>query len=308
MPEVTVVAPAFNERETLPEFHRRLVAALAGEDYELLVVDDGSRDGTAQVVAQLAAADPRVRLLALSRNFGHQAAVTAGLDHAQGRAVVTIDADLQDPPEFIPALLERWRAGADVVHAVRHVRPGEAHWRLWLIRTFYRWFGRIAGLESFPGNSGDFRLIAGPALDALRALPERTRFLRGLVSWVGFCQETAVYEREERFAGTSKYPLTKLVRLAADGIISFSAVPLRLAAACGAVFSVVAMLAIPVIVVLRVAHVYSVPGTATVSILVLFVGGVQLVFLGIFGEYLARIYDEGKGRPVYLVAPESPRG
>jgi polyisoprenyl-phosphate glycosyltransferase len=304
MPAVSIVVPAYNEEETVPEFHRRLAAALAHEDFELVFVDDGSADRTAAVVRGLAAEDDRVRLVRLSRNFGHQAAVTAGIDAARGEAVVTIDADLQDPPETIPLLLERWRDGADVVHAARHVRPGEPRWRLWMIRAFYRFFGKIAGLESYPGNSGDFRLIAGPALEAVRGLTERTRFLRGLVSWVGYRQETVYYEREARFAGVSKYPLTKLVRLAADGVISFSAIPLRLAAVAGALFSLVALLAIPVIVVLKIVGAYTVPGTATLSILVLFVGGVQLVFLGVIGEYLARVYEEDKRRPVYLVRPD----
>lgn len=306
MPEVTVVAPAFNEAESLPELHRRVAAALAGEDYELLIVDDGSSDATGALVAALARSDPRVRLLRLSRNFGHQAAVTAGLDHARGRAVVTIDADLQDPPELIPTLLDRWRAGAQVVHAVRHVRPGEPRLRLVAIRGFYRLFGRIAGLDSFPGNSGDFRLIADEALEALRGLPERSPFLRGLVSWIGYEQVTVFYERDVRFGGTSKYPLTKLLQLALDGIISFSAVPLRLAAALGAIFSMLAFLAVPVILVLRMTGLYSVPGTASIHILVLLVGGVQLVFLGILGEYLARSYDENKSRPIYLVAHRAP--
>ena len=168
---------------------------------------------------QIAAADRRVRCLHLSRNFGHQAALTAGIDAAQGDAVVTIDADLQDPPEFIPELLADWRAGADVVHAVRHVRPGEPRMRLWAIRAFYRVFERISGLQDFPGNSGDFRLINRMAADALRSLPEHNRFIRGLVSWVGFRQISIEYEREERFAGSSKYPLSKLLRLATDGVV-----------------------------------------------------------------------------------------
>jgi dolichol-phosphate mannosyltransferase len=301
MPTVSVIAPVFNEQESVREFHRRVSSALTGEDYELVLVDDGSSDDSPAILAELAAGDPRVRVLALSRNFGHQAAITAGLDNARATAVVTMDADLLDPPEFIPVLLDRWRQGADVVHAARKIRHDEPRWRLFMIRIFYWLFGRIAGLDNFPGNSGDFRLVSGPALGALKQLPERTRFLRGLVAWVGFRQETVYYDRDARYAGDSKYPLRKLMRLAADGIFTFSAVPLRLASIFGATFSVLALLAIPVVVLLRLTGIYSVPGTASIHILVLLVGGVQLVFLGVIGEYLARIYDEGKHRPIYVL-------
>jgi glycosyltransferase involved in cell wall biosynthesis len=298
---ISVVAPVFNEIETLPEFHRRVTTALAGHRYELVLVNDGSTDGSAELLEELAASDPAVRPIHLSRNFGHQAAVTAGLDAARGAAAVTIDADLQDPPEVIPRLLEEWSAGADVVHGVRHERRGESRRRLFFIRAFYRVFNRLSGLSSFPGNSGDFRLISRRALDALNALPERNRFVRGLVSWVGYRQVSIVYERDARYAGSSKYPLTKLMRLAADGILSFSAVPLRLAAWLGLLMSLTAFLAIPVVVVLRLAGLYHVSGIASVHILVLLVGGIQLLFLGVLGEYLARDYDETKRRPVYVI-------
>ncbi|MGH2956571.1 MAG: glycosyltransferase family 2 protein [Solirubrobacterales bacterium] len=307
---ISIVAPVYNELETVSELHRRISAALDGEDLELILVDDGSTDGTAEMLEELAGSDPRVRPVHLSRNFGHQAAVTAGIDAARGAAVVTMDADLQDPPEVIPALLEAWRNGADVVHAVRESRAGEPRPRLAAIRFFYRVFSRLSGLRDFPGNSGDFRLIGGPALDELKRLPEHARFVRGLVSWVGFRQVSVAYEREARFAGSSKYPVRKLARLALDGIVSFSAFPLRLAAFLGLIFSAVAFLAIPVIVVLRLAGLYEVPGTASVHIIVLFVGGTQLFFLGVVGEYLARTYDEVKRRPVYIVAapPVRPTG
>jgi dolichol-phosphate mannosyltransferase len=299
---VSVVAPVYNEFETLPEFHRRVAAAMAGRHYELVLVDDGSTDGSGALIQMLAADDPAVRPVHLSRNFGHQAAVTAGLEIARGAAAVTIDADLQDPPEVIPRLLEAWEAGADVVHGVRSERRGESRRRLFVIRAFYKVFGRISGLSSFPGNSGDFRLISRKALDALNALPERNRFVRGLVSWVGFRQTNVVYERDARYAGSSKYPLRKLFGLAADGILSFSAVPLRLAAWLGLVMSIVAFAAIPVVVILRLAGLYRVSGIASLDILVLLVGGIQLLFLGVLGEYLARNYDETKRRPVYVLA------
>ena len=303
---VSVVAPVYNEVETLPEFHRRVTAALAGREYELVLVDDGSTDGSGGLIARLAASDQAVRPVHLSRNFGHQAAVTAGLEAARGAAAITIDADLQDPPEVIPKLLDEWSAGADVVHGVRHERRGVPRRRLLAIRAFYRVFQRLAGLASFPGHSGDFRLISRPALDALNALPERNRFVRGLVAWVGFRQVSVVYERDARYAGRSKYPFRKLLQLAADGILSFSAVPLRVAAWLGLAMSLTAFLAIPVVVILRIAGLYEVSGIASIHILVLLVGGIQLLFLGVLGEYLARDYDETKRRPVYILGEAPP--
>lgn len=304
-PSISIVTPLLNEVDSLAELHRRLSSALEGENYELVLVDDGSTDGTRPALLRLSAHDARVRPVFLSRNFGHQAAVTAGIDHARASTVVTIDGDLQDPPEVIPRLLERWRAGAEVVHAVRHVRPGEPRIRLLAIRTFYRVFSRVGGLDSFYGNAGDFRLLAGPALIAVRDLPERNRFVRGLVSWVGYRQAVVEYEREERFAGVSKYPFSKLLRLALDGIVAFSTVPLRLATLVGVCLSALAFLAVPVIAVLRLFDLYEVPGIASVHVLVLLIGGVQLVFLGIIGEYLGRAYDESKQRPVYLTMPQA---
>jgi len=302
---VSVVVPVYNEADGLREFHRRLSGALVGETHEILLVDDGSSDGTAELLRELAAQDRAVRPVRLSRNFGHQAALSAGMELARGNAVVTIDADLQDPPEFIPVLLAAWRQGADVVHATRTVRPGEPRLRLVLIRIFYGLFARLSSMPSFPGNAGDFRLMSRVALDALLSLPERNRFLRGLAAWVGFRQVSLVYERDPRYAGESKYPFTKLVRLALDGIVSFSTAPLRVSALLGVLFAGLAFLAIPVVVVLRLAGLYAVSGIASVHILVLGLGGLQMIFLGVIGEYLARSYDEAKGRPVYLLAPDT---
>jgi glycosyltransferase involved in cell wall biosynthesis len=304
---ISVVAPVYNEVETLPEFHRRVASALEGRPYELVLVDDGSWDGSAELIRELARRDSCVRGIHLSRNFGHQAAVTAGLEEARGAAAITLDADLQDPPEVIPTMLERWCEGADVVHGVRHERRGESRRRLLFIRAFYRVFNRMSRLPDFPGDSGDFRLISRPVLDALNALPERNRFVRGLVSWVGFRQTSVVYERDARFAGGSKYPLAKLIRLAADGIVSFSAIPLHLAAWLGLFMSATAFLAIPVVAVLKLAGLYAVSGIASIHILVLLVGGIQLLFLGVLGEYLAHDYDETKRRPVYIVGERSGR-
>lgn len=301
---VSVVVPLYNEEETLPELYRRLCAVLDDRPFELVLVDDGSCDRTPSMLRELADSDARVRVLVLSRNFGHQAALTAGLEHARGDAVVSLDGDLQDPPEVIPRMLAEWEEGYDVIVGVRHERPGEPRWRLWAIRTFYRLFAKIAQLDAYEGNAGDFRLFDRRALDALNALPERNRYVRGLSTWVGFRHTVVAYERDVRFAGESKYPLRGLLGLAANGVLSFSIVPLRLSAGIGLTFSVLALLAIPVIILLKLLGVYEVPGTASIHILVLFVGGIQLVTLGIIGEYLGRTYDEVKRRPAYLLASD----
>ena len=289
----------FNEEAAGGQFYDRLRSALEGVPWELLAVDDGSTDGTGEMLKGLAETDGRVRVLRLSRNFGHQAALTAGLDHAQGDVVVTMDADLQDPPELIPPMLDEWRRGADVVHAVRELRHGERGWRRWSIRLFYRIFGRLAKLENLT-NAGDFRLLDRRALEAISSMRERSRFLRGMSVWIGFRQATVPYDRDARAAGETKYPPRKLIELAADGIVSFSYVPLRAAAVLGVIVSIGALIGIPVVVVLKLAGNY-VPGIASVTIALLLLAGVQLLTLGIIGEYLARTYDEAKHRPIYLV-------
>jgi dolichol-phosphate mannosyltransferase len=288
-----------NEEHTAEELYKRLARALEGRDWELVAVDDGSDDTTPAILRRLADADDRVRMVRLSRRFGHQAALTAGLDHARGDVVITIDADLQDPPEVIPKLIDEWRCGRDVVHAVRDVRPGEPRWRLAAITTFYRLFGRIAGTDVV-ANSGDFRLLDRRAVDALGSMRERNRFLRGMSVWVGFSQARVTYERDSRFAGETKYPFGRLLELALDAIISFSRVPLRVAAVLGAVVSLVALVAVPVVIVLKIAGSY-VPGIASLTVVVLLLGGVQLLTLGIIGEYLGRSYEESKRRPIYVV-------
>lgn len=298
---VSVVAPVFNEEAGIAEFHRRVSTVMAPFDHEIVLVNDGSSDETAARLAELAHSDPNVRVITLSRNFGHQAALTAGLELARGDAVVTIDADLQDPPEVIPELIERWNGGADVVHAVRHARPGEPPVRLALIRLFYWLLAKLGDLKTYPGNSGDFRLVSRRAADSLNALPERSRFLRGLVTWVGFNQDIVYYDREERFAGKSKYPYRKLAQLAIDGVLSFSVIPLRLASLLGFVVSAVAVLAVPLVVLLRLAGLYHLTGIASIHILILTLGGMQLVCLGVIGEYVGRLYEEAKQRPVYIL-------
>jgi len=296
---LTVVAPVYDEAATIHEFHRRVAAALDGIPFELVVVDDGSTDGTGAVAAELAAGDDRVRVISLSRNFGHQAAITAGLDHARGDATVIIDGDLQDPPEVIVEMLHRWREGADVVYAVRDHRQGETRLKLATARWFYRLFSRLSPVELEP-DSGDFRLLDRRALDAVNTMRERSRFLRGMTSWVGFRQASVIYRRDPRFAGETKYTLRRMLRFSFDAISSFSNVPLQAAMVLGFVFSIVAFLGIPVAIGFRIAGEF-VPGIATVLLVVLLLGGIQLITVGIIGEYLGRVYDEGKRRPLYIV-------
>ncbi len=276
-----------------------MTTALAGIDYELLLVDDGSTDRTAELVASLAASEPRLRPITLSRNFGHQAALTAGLDHATGDAIVMLDSDLQDPPELIVDLLDRWREGADVVYAVRRQREGEGRFKLATARGFYRAFSKLAQIELEP-NSGDFRLLDRRALDALGEMRERNRFLRGMTVWVGFTQTAVAYDRDPRYAGETKYTLRRMIRFAFDAIASFSHLPLQVATALGFLFSAIAFLGIPVAIVFRATGQF-VPGITTVLFVVLLLGGIQLITVGIIGEYIGRIYEEVKGRPLYVL-------
>jgi polyisoprenyl-phosphate glycosyltransferase len=297
---LSVVAPVLNEEETLQRFYERVVAALEGIDFELVLADDGSTDSTPRILRRLADVDPRVRVITLSRSFGYQAAVTAALDHARGDVVVTIDADLQDPPELIPELVERWRAGSDVVYAVRRQRPGETRAKLLTARWFTGLFSTLSELD-IPADAGDFRLLSRRALDAVLAMRERARFLRGMTVWVGFTQSSVPYDREPRGAGESRYRWRTLLRISFDAITSFSRVPLQIATVVGFVVSAVAFLAIPYAIVARVLGVPYVKGFSTILLAVLFLGGVQLITLGIIGEYLGRVYDEVKARPLYVV-------
>jgi dolichol-phosphate mannosyltransferase len=296
---LSVVAPVFNEEETLREFHARTKRALEGIPYELVLVDDGSTDATALLLEELAGADEALRVISLSRNFGHQAALTAGLDHAHGDVVVMLDADLQDPPEVIPQLLDKWRTGCDVVYAVRESRAGETPFKLLTARWFYAVFSRLTNLD-LEHNAGDFRLLDRRALDALLSMRERNRFLRGMSVWVGFDQAAVRYQRDARFAGQTKYTLRRMLRFSLDAISSFSHTPLQLATLMGFVFSTIAFLAIPVAIGFRIAGEF-VPGITTVLLVVLLLGGIQLITVGIIGEYLGRVYDEVKQRPLYLV-------
>jgi dolichol-phosphate mannosyltransferase len=287
------------EEENAAAFCERVRRALEGQDWELIVVDDGSPDGTGAVLAAEAAADERVKVLTLSRNFGHQAALTAGLDHATGDVVVMLDGDLQDPPELVPVMLDRWRDGADVVYAVREARAGETAFKRTTARWFYRSFRRMANIDLVP-ESGDFRLMGRPALDALLAMPERNRFLRGMTVWVGFTQTAVTFRREARTAGRTKYTPTKMLRFSFDAITSFSHAPLQWATMLGFGCSLLAFIGIPLTVVARYTHQY-VPGVPSTILVVLLLGGIQLITVGIIGEYVGRIYDEVKRRPLYVV-------
>jgi dolichol-phosphate mannosyltransferase len=296
---ISVVAPMYEEEETAAVFCERVRAALGDADWELIVVDDGSPDGTGAVLAAEAAADERVKVLSLSRNFGHQAALTAGLDHATGDAVVMMDGDLQDPPELIGEMLERWRAGADVVYAVREAREGETAFKRATARWFYRSFRHIAQIDLVP-ESGDFRLMDRRALDVLLAMPERNRFLRGMTVWVGFTQTAVTFRRDARTAGRTKYTPARMLRFSFDAITSFSHRPLQWATLLGFAFSLLAFIGIPLTVVARYTNQF-VPGVPSTILVVLLLGGIQLITVGIIGEYVGRIYDEVKRRPLYVV-------
>jgi dolichol-phosphate mannosyltransferase len=300
---LSVVVPCYNEEAVLAETHRRLGEALAEAgvaEYEVVYVDDGSRDATPSLLRTLHERDARVRVLTFSRNFGHQIAVSAGIEHTAGDAVVLIDADLQDPPAVIGEMLARWREGYDVAYGLRTDRAGETAFKRATARWFYRTLNRLSETP-IPLDVGDFRLMDRRVADALLAMPERARFVRGMVSWVGFRQVAVPYARAERFAGETKYPLFKMLRLAVDGLTSFSLVPLRVATWAGFVTSALALLGIVFAVVVRLFTREWVPGWAALFVAVLFVGGVQLVTIGIVGEYVGRIYAEVKRRPLYLL-------
>ena len=300
---LSVVVPCYNEEAVLRATHERLTSVLAGMstlDYELIFVNDGSRDDTQLILTQLQLVDPHVRVLLLSRNFGHQIAVTAGLEEATGDAVVIIDADLQDPPEVIPQMVALWREGNDVVYGMRTDRHGESTFKLWTAKVFYRLINRLSETK-MPSDTGDFRLLDRRVVEVINAMPERARFLRGMVSWAGFRQVSLPYERAARHAGESKYPLTKMVSFAMDGIISFSLVPLKLAIWTGFLAIWIAVAGIIVAIVDRMLDKNLTRGWASLFVAVLFMGGVQLVSLGIIGEYLGRIYTEVKRRPLYVV-------
>lgn len=303
---LSVIVPCYNEEAVLRNAHERLTGVLRGLGglrFEIIYVDDGSRDQTQQLLSELQAQHSEVRVLRLSRNFGHQIAVTAGLEQASGNAVVVIDADLQDPPEVIPEMVQRWREGNHVAYGSRIAREGESRFKLWTAKAFYRLINRLSDTR-IPVDTGDFRLMDRKVVDVLLSMPERGRFLRGMVSWIGFRQIAVPYSRAPRPAGDSKYPLFKMISFAMDGIISFSVVPLKLAVWTGIVAIWMAVAGIVVAVFVRLFGFYDLQlgrGWASLFVAVLFMGGIQLVSLGIIGEYLGRIYTEVKRRPLYAV-------
>ncbi len=297
----SIVAPVFNEAETLPHFCARVVAVMEGlgERFEVILVDDGSRDGSRELAIELNRRDPRIKLISFSRNFSHQIAITAGIDFASGQAVIIIDSDLQDPPEVIPELVKAWQAGYDVVYATRVERQGETAFKLATASLFYRLIRRITSVD-IPSDTGDFRLMDRRAVNALKRMREHHRFMRGLSAWVGFRQTGVPYRRAERFAGTTKYPLRKMLKFATDAITSFSYVPLQIATTVGLSVAALALVGILLTLLFRLFG-GQVTGQATTLVVVLFLGGLQFMFLGAIGEYLGRIYDEVKGRPLYIV-------
>jgi polyisoprenyl-phosphate glycosyltransferase len=302
-PLVSVVVPCFNEEAVLRTTSQRLTAALGQMrlKFEVIFVDDGSVDATADILRELAGHDERIRVLRFSRNFGHQMAITAGLEYASGDAVVVIDADLQDPPEVILEFVRKWMEGYDVAYGVRAKRDGETAFKLWTARLFYRCIDRLSDTR-IPLDAGDFRLMDRRVVDALLAMPERDRFVRGMVSWLGFSQIPVPYHREARAAGVTKFSFFKMLRFAMDGIFSFSIVPLRIATWMGFAASAIALC---VLLYALVERAFGFPGlvrgwTSTVTA-ILFLGGVQLICIGIIGEYIGRIYAESKRRPLYVV-------
>ena len=299
--ELSVVIPVFNEEESVPEIYRRLAEVLPRTvaSHEIVFVDDGSRDRSWELVKQIAARDPRVKGVSFSRNFGHQMAFTAGLDHVAGDAVVIMDADLQDPPELLPELVARWREGYDVAYAVRAKRAGETVFKLATAATFYRLLRRITNVD-IPVDTGDFRLMSRKAVEAFRRLPEHHRFTRGMVAWLGFRQIGVPYNRAPRHAGETKYPLKKMLRLASDGITSFSYLPLQIASWLGLAVSAVALAAFLAVLIAKAAGSALAWSWVAIAGLAL-LGGVQLIAIGLLGEYLGRVFDEVRGRPLYLV-------
>jgi dolichol-phosphate mannosyltransferase len=303
----SIVVPIYNEIDNLPELHRRVKEVMdsSGEPWELILVDDGSTDGSTDEIRELAKADKAVRPVIFARNFGHQVAITAGWDYARGDAIIIIDADLQDPPEVILELAQKWKEGYEVVYATRSEREGESWFKLWTASLFYRIIYRITDVK-IPMDTGDFRLMDRKVVDVLKQMKERHRFPRGMSAWVGFKQIGVQYKRSARHAGETKYPFKKMMRLALNAVTGFSYFPLQVATYFGFVSAAIAILAIPMVVYLRMTGSQAFFGQATTLIAVLFLGGVQLISLGILGEYIGRLYDEAKGRPLYIVreAPE----
>ncbi len=303
-PRYSIVAPIYNEEGNIQKLYDRVSQVMdsTGESWELVTVNDGSRDKSFEMLEALSHKDPRIKVINFARNFGHQLAVTAGLHYTSGDAMVVIDADLQDPPELILDMIERWKAGYHVVYAVRQERKGESWFKLFTAKMFYRIIYRITDVD-IPLDTGDFRLMDRKVVDALNSMPEHNRFIRGLTSWIGFKQTGITYVREAREWGETKYPLKKMVRFAMDAVTGFSYFPLQVMVYVSFVLGVLAILAVPIIAILRLILGFQFLGGQVTNIVVLLiVGSFQLFFLFILGQYVARIYDETRGRPLYIVA------
>jgi polyisoprenyl-phosphate glycosyltransferase len=303
-PCYSIIAPIYNEEGNIQTLYDRISGVMdsTGESWELVTVNDGSRDRSFELLEELAHKNSRVKIINFARNFGHQTAVTAGLDYSSGEAVVIIDADLQDPPEMILEMIERWKAGYQVVYAVREERKGESWFKLFTAKLFYRLINRLTDVD-IPLDTGDFRLMDRAVVDVLKAMREHNRFIRGMASWVGFKQTGVSYVREARTWGETKYPLKKMVRFAMDAITSFSYFPLQIMIYVSLVLGVLAILAIPIVAILRLILGFEfLGGQVTTIVLLLLIGSFQLFFLFIMGQYVARIYDEARGRPLYVVA------
>jgi dolichol-phosphate mannosyltransferase len=306
--EFSIIAPIYNEIGNILELYRRVKETMekAGEPWELLMVDDGSTDGSTDEIRKLASLDDHVKPVIFARNFGHQIAVTAGLDYSQGQAVVIIDSDLQDPPEVILDMIAKWKEGYEVVFAQRTEREGETWFKLFTASLFYRLIYRITDVD-IPMDTGDFRLLDRKVVEVMVQMRERHRFLRGMSSWVGFKQTGVTYKRASRHSGVTKYPFRKMLKFASDAITSFSYFPLQVASYLGFLSAGLSIIAIPVVIILRIIGLHAFIGQATTLIAVLFLGGVQLISLGILGEYIGRLYDEAKGRPLYIVREAPPK-
>lgn len=302
MTRYSIIAPIYNESDNIQELYRRVSEVLdsTGESWEIIMIDDGSSDDSTEQMQKLSEEDDRVKSVIFARNFGHQIAVTAGLDHSEGEAVIIIDSDLQDPPEVILDLIEKWKEGYEVVYAVRSKREGETWFKLFTASMFYRIIQRITDVN-IPMDTGDFRLMDRKVVNVVNQMRERHRFLRGMSVWVGFKQTGVEYERGARYAGETKYPLKKMVKFASDAITGFSYFPLQIAMYMGFISAGISILAIPVVVITRLTGSQAFFGQATTLIAVLFLGGVQLISLGLLGEYIGRLYDEAKGRPLYII-------
>ncbi len=303
-PVYSVVAPIYNESKSIAEFYERVRKTMdaTGEPWELVLINDGSRDNSLELMRELGAEDPRVKVIDFARNFGHQIAVTAGMDYATGDAVIVIDSDLQDPPETMLGLIEKWKQGYEVVYAVRNKRPGETWFKLMTAKLFYRMIYRITDVN-IPLDTGDFRLMDRRVVDAVNSMREHNRFIRGMTSWVGFRQTGVLYDRDIRKHGTTNYPFRKMMKLAWDAITGFSYYPLQTAIYASFVLFILSVLSIPIVAFLRLATGGSwFEGQATAIVVVLLVGSFQFLFFFVMGQYIARTYDEVRGRPLYIVA------